>query len=92
MQCGAFADADLYDVAQTMKQVKQEFVFGWNKVGSLGQWQEYLLGTHKTMTFEQLLKAYKEGRINDIITYNKGDVRSTYQLWALSQYVGEVYD
>lgn len=90
--CSQFRYADMYDIMQVMQQVKREFVYGFNKAGSMSLWTEYLFGRTKTMTIEDMLKAYKEGRIQDIVEYNKDDVRSTYDLWALIRFVSETYD
>ena len=87
----AFMDADLYDVMQMMKQAKMAFVFGYNKPGTLEQWAAYLFGEKKILTFEEILIAWEEERIYDIIKHNKHDVELCLMLWALIKYVqGEI--
>ena len=71
------------DMMQRMKQIKNSFVFGYNKSGSLEDWMIYFWGLKKTMTFEQLLEAYAAGRIAEVVHYNRMDVAVTYQLWTI---------
>lgn len=87
--CGAFVDASLYDLCQVMKQVKQEFVFGFNKPGDLAAWSEYLLGEQKFLDYEGILKAWKNKRVDLILAHNRQDIVITYKLWALVQFTGE---
>lgn len=89
LKCPAFVHAQLYDVMQVMEQVKQAFVYGNNRAGSMGQWQEYLFGTTKLLDYEGILKAYKEGRIDVIVEYNKQDIKTIYDMWALINFVSE---
>jgi len=86
---GAFSWANLYDLMSVMKQVQMAFVYGFNKPGSLGEWGKYLFNLDKTLTFEEILKAWEDGRINDIIEHNARDLELTYLLWVDVQYVME---
>ena len=87
----SFVNARLYDLMQSMKQVKHEFVFTMNKPGTLEQWVEYLFGERKVMTYEEILKAWKERRIGDIIAHCKHDVELELMLWVLIKFVeGEI--
>lgn len=77
----------LYDVQEVMEKGRKGFVYGRNKSGRLEDWTQYLFGESKLMTPQEILQAWSEGRIEDIITYNRDDVRKTYKLWALTQLV-----
>lgn len=85
-----WVQANLFDLMNIMKQVKREFVFGYNKPGSLGDWAAFLFGEKKLMTIDELLKAWKDKRIEDIIKHNQKDVELIYHLWLVVNYVEEI--
>jgi len=87
IQAPEFFAADLYDLMNVMKQVKQEYVFGFNKPGSLEDWIFFLWGESKAMTTEELLTAYAKKEYEPIIDYCRQDVEYEFTLWLLSQYV-----
>ncbi|GAH12389.1 unnamed protein product, partial [marine sediment metagenome] len=83
--------SDIYDVANVMKQVKEEYVYGYNKPGKLDEWAQYLLGTHKTLTYPQMLLAWKDKEYDLLREYNKQDLKITHDLWVLQHLAkGEV--
>jgi len=86
LQCPEIEAAKIYDLANIMKQVKDSYVFNTNKQGDLDSWSRYLLNMKKTMTAEQMLTAWDEGRILDILAYNENDVLLEYYLWGLIKY------
>lgn len=86
-----FSEAGLYDLMNVMKQVKREFVFNFNKPGTLGEWVKYLFDREKLMTYEEILTAYEAGQIEPIINHCKNDVDLVLLLYTLDQYVrGEI--
>jgi len=86
LQCPKLYYAKLFDIANTMKQVKDSYVYNANKQGDLDKWSRYLLNMKKTMTAEEMLTAWDEGRILDILNYNENDVILEYYLWGLIKY------
>jgi len=86
-----FIDADLYDIMQILKQVKAEFVFGFNKPGTLNEWADYLLDMRPPISQAEVLKAWEEERYKDIEQYNKWKVEATSLLYVLIKYIsGEI--
>jgi len=77
----------LYDIMEIMEKGRRGFVYGRNKPGRLEDWTKFLFGESKLMTNREMLQAWGEGRVDDIIKYNRDDVRKTYKLWALAQLV-----
>jgi DNA polymerase elongation subunit (family B) len=92
IRCGIFADAELYDIMNVMQQVKQAYVYGFNKAGSLNDWAEFLLGAGKKMTIDELFKAWEDKRYEAIINYNRDDVELEYTLWLIINYVSEIIE
>jgi hypothetical protein len=87
ISCKEFADASLYDIMQVMQQVKQTFVYGMNKSGTLDNWITFLLGVSKTMTFEEMLAAWEMKEYAQIIEYNMNDVQTEFILYSLIELV-----
>jgi len=87
IQAPDFFAADLYDMMNVMKQVKQAYVFGFNKTGPLEDWMQFLWNEHKAMTIEELLEAYARKEYEPILDYNRQDVEYEFTLWLLVQYV-----
>lgn len=86
-----FAESDLSDVMQVMQQVKEEFIYGYNKPGTLNEWAEYLLGETAPMSQDAVFKAWEEKRHQDVADYNTWKVNTTAMLYVLSQLVkGEI--
>ncbi|KKK79718.1 hypothetical protein LCGC14_2830710, partial [marine sediment metagenome] len=83
----ALGEQDLWDIMEVMEKGRRGFVYGRSKSGSLEDWTKFLFGESKLMTIKEMLKAWGEGRVDDIIAYNRDDVRKTYKLWALTQLV-----
>ncbi len=77
----------LTDLMQIYSQVKEEFVFGQNKLLGLDALAQHLLGMKKPINFKQLLKAYLDGDLETVKNYNQNDVMMTYKLWVLSEFV-----
>lgn len=78
-----FAEVKLYDLMQVMEQVKEAFVYGYNKPGKLDDWATYLLGMSKPLTFKDLLRLWKKKDLDGIEEYNRNDVKMEYYLYSL---------
>jgi len=87
LQAPDFFAADLYDLMNVMKQVKQAYVFGFNKPGSLEDWMKYLWGESKDITIAEMLEAYARKEYEPILDYCRQDVEYEFTLWLLVQYV-----
>lgn len=83
IRCGAWSRSTLFDLRQIMAQVKEAFVYKPGKSGSLAVNAEALLGEKKLMTGEDVLLAWEQKRINDIIDYCRKDVDIELLLYAL---------
>lgn len=83
----ALHDAELMDMMNVMKQVKLEFVFGFNTPGRLEQWTEYFFGIPKLLSYEDQLKLWERRELQPIIDNNQNDARVTLMLYALYLYV-----
>lgn len=88
--CNAFVKADLRDVMQVMKQVKESFVFGQQKAGTLDQWAKYLYGESKYLDSELMLKLWEDKEYDEIEKHVTQDVFLTYKMWAHIQTVKQV--
>lgn len=84
-----FCTVDLYDIMQVMEQVKQAFVYGYNKSGKLGDWTQNLFGLQKPMDYHELLDAWEKHDFARIVNYNKFDVENEFIIYALIELVKE---
>ena len=78
---------DLYDLMQQQKQVKHEFVFGFNKPGKLEEWATYLFGSVPYADQKQVFKWFEEGNIEEIVNFNSDKLAKAYGLWVLNKVV-----
>jgi len=86
MQSKAFYDADLIDVMQIMEQVKEEFVYGFNKPGTLDEWGKALLGKGKYGSQELMLKKYIQGDFDYVTAFQKRQIELTNGLYQLARF------
>jgi len=82
-----FMAAELEDLMQIQKQVKEEFVFGFNPNGTLEQWSTYLFGTVPYAKQEMVWKWFESGNVDEIINFNSDKLVKTYFLWVLNKVV-----
>lgn len=87
ISCREFCDAKLVDVMQILAQVKEAFVYGYNKSGRLEDWMIFLFNIEKLISFEELLEAWDEKDYAKIIEYNVMDVELTFIIWSLIELV-----
>lgn len=67
------------DLMMILKNVKGGYNF--NKPGTLDEWAQSILGKRKLFHNYQIPQMYRQGRIQDIVNYNKNDLEITYELW-----------
>jgi hypothetical protein len=72
----------LTDVMQIMQQVKEAFVYGTNKAGTLDEWANYILGMQPPFTQADVIAAYPKKDWDKIREYNKYKCTATYGLYA----------
>jgi hypothetical protein len=85
--CPAWTAMNLNDLQTQQKQVKQAFVPGQNKAGTLEEWSTYLLGTVPYAKQEQVYTWLKEGNIDEILLFNEDKVVKAYMLYTLNKIV-----
>ena len=83
--CPIWPKMDLVDMMTQQKQVKQAFVPGYNKEGTLEQWSTYLLGTQPYAPQAQVYTWLKEGNIDEIVNFNADKITKTYFLFTLGR-------
>lgn len=81
--------AELRDVGQIMQQIKEAFVFGLNKPGTLDNWSRHLLGVGKLGTAEDVFAAWERKDLAYISQYNAVNVELTFGLWTLIRLVSD---
>jgi DNA polymerase elongation subunit (family B) len=80
-----FFSAKHTDLMHIMKSVKP--VWSMNKPGTLDEWTEFLFGAGKIRLPDNISNLFEQGKIGQIIQYNKRDVEITYRLWERIQKV-----
>lgn len=75
----AFFKSKKVDLMRILKSVNGGYDF--NKPGTLDQWCQYLFNKSKTYNNIEIPSLYELGRIDDILSYNKNDLKLTYNLW-----------
>lgn len=74
-----FKESKWTDLMFIMKSVKP--VPSLNKVGKLDDWTVFLFGDGKLQLPDSLARMYADYRIDEIIEYNKQDLKLTFNLW-----------
>jgi len=74
-----FFTSKFTDLMWIMKSVVK--CYSYNKPGTLGEWVEFVFGSGKMPLCDSVTNLYKQGKISEIIRYNKWDVEITYRLW-----------
>ncbi len=87
LQATKWLKLKLYDLMQQQEQVKDSFVPGFNKAGTLEQWSTYLFGSQPYAPQKQVFKWYKDGNIEEILNFNSDKLAKAYGLWVLNKVV-----
>jgi len=82
-----FRAMPLQDLMQIQKQVEEEFVFGFNKPGTLEQWSTYLFGTAPYAPQKQVWAWFKEGNWDEVANFNSNKLAKAYGLYVLNKVV-----
>ena len=83
----ALMGSKLYDLMQQQEQVKDSFVPGFNKSGTLEEWSTYLFGSQPYAEQEQVFKWIKEGNTEELVNFNSDKLAKAYGLWVLNKVV-----
>ena len=79
--------AKLYDLMQQQEQVKDSFVPGFNKAGTLEEWSTYLFGSQPYAEQEKVFEWIKAGNTEEIVNFNSDKLAKAYGLWVLNKVV-----
>ena len=74
-----FFFANVVDIMKILKSVRNGYTL--NKPGTLNEWARGVLGKEKIKLNSSIQDLYNQGKIRDIVAYNKEDLRLTYRLW-----------
>lgn len=83
-----FQYVKLIDIMKLLKEVNHGHNF--NQPGKLNEWSRYLLGQEKLSKNGTIKDLLAQGRLIEILDYNRQDVELTYQLWKRIKQVMEV--
>jgi DNA polymerase elongation subunit (family B) len=77
----AFYNAKSTDVMYLLRGTKRYFKF--DKAGTLDEWSRFLLGKGKLLKSDSIPALYRQGKISEILDYNKQDLSLTFELYQL---------
>ena len=83
----AWKSIALKDVMQIMKQVKESFVFGFNRPGTLDEWGKAILGKGKYGSQDLMLKKYISGDFDYVKAFQNRQIELTRDLYNISRFV-----
>lgn len=86
LQSITLKEAKLRDLMQIMKQVKEEFVFGFQKNGTLNDWGKYLFGVGKFGSQETILREYISGNFEYVRAFQERQIELTQGLYNLARF------
>lgn len=67
------------DLMMTLKSVRN--IYNFNRPGTLNEWVSFLFNEVKSLDASTVPLLYSQGKIQDVIEYNKKDVELTHRLW-----------
>lgn len=79
LESNGFFKARHTDLMQIMKSVKP--VWSMNRPGTLDEWTEFVFGSGKIKLPDSVSDLFEQGKITQIMEYNKRDVEITSKLW-----------
>ena len=85
-QAQRWAKVEMRDVMQILQQVKEAFVYGFNKAGTLDQWGKELLGYGKYGSQEECLARFIRKDFDYVDAFNINQVDLVYDLYALLRF------
>lgn len=72
--------SEIDDVMMTVKSAGRK-IYNFNKPYPLENWSKLVLGEGKMFKSEDVLTLYNQGKIREIIDYNRQDLILTFKLW-----------
>lgn len=85
IRTNGFFKSVVTDLMATMKSVRN--IYSLNKPGTLNEWTEFLFGTGKVPLPDSICNMFEQGKLSQIIEYNKRDIEITFMLWKRVQEV-----
>ena len=85
LSANGFFSSTFTDIMTIMKSVRR--IYSYNKPGTLNEWVEFVFDNGKMPLSDSVENLYKQGKLTEIINYNKQDVEITYRLWKRVQKV-----
>lgn len=82
---GGFFRILFTDIMDNMRAVRK--MYSYNKPGKLDEWADFILGNGKLPLNGSIKELWEQGKIDEIIRYNKQDLEITYELWKRVQEV-----
>ena len=86
LQSVTLKEAKMRDVMQIMKQVKEEFVFGFQKNGRLEDWGKHLFGVGKCGKQETLLREYISSNFDYVEAFQRRQIELTLNIYDLARF------
>jgi len=86
-QCKLWANIQMRDIMQILQQVKEAYVFGFNKPGTLDDWGKHLLGVGKYGSQEECLQRFIRKDFDYVDAFNLRQVELARDLYQLLRYV-----
>ena len=82
----AWKYVELRDIMQIMQQVKEAYVFGYNKPGTLDEWGKELLGKGKYCDQALALKKYISGDFDHVKAFQNRQIEISRDLYSLARF------
>lgn len=74
-----FFTATAIDLMRVLNGYKR--LYNFNRPGTLDEWARFLLGKGKLLNNASVPSLYRQGRIAEILEYNRNDVEITFEIW-----------
>lgn len=85
IKSNGFFKSVIIDLMHIMKSVRH--IYSYNKAGTLDEWSNFLFESGKIQLPDNMKELYSQGRLSEIIEYNRKDVELTFRLWQRIQEV-----
>lgn len=79
LYANGFFNTKQTDLMMILKNINKGF--NYNQPGTLNDWSQALLGKSKLFKNTEIPELYNQGKIEELIAYNKNDLELTYELW-----------
>lgn len=85
IKSNGFFKSIITDLMHIMKSVRN--LYSYNKAGTLDEWSCFLFDSGKIHLDDKIGELYSQGKISEIVEYNRKDVELTFKLWERIQEV-----